>query len=214
MRRWDLPVVAALALALLAGCVSLKRTPEARFFTLRSTAEASPTDRPALGPDLVGVLPVLLPAYLERPQVVAWAGPGEVRIDEFLRWAEPLDVAVSRVLGENLGTLLPSFRVIRAPWSASTPLRCRVRLDLSRFGLEPGGEVELAGRWALLPGQGERAYVSRPVERRRNPGAGGATTADPTAAVEAMSELLGELGREIATAVVELPSTEPGEPRP
>ena len=96
-------VVALLAAGVLAGCVSLKRTPEARFFALRPVAERpaspAPSDR---GGDIVGVLPVSLPGLLERPQLVAWSGPGEVRIDEFLRWAEPLDASVQRVLSDDL----------------------------------------------------------------------------------------------------------------
>ncbi len=211
MRRPLTLVVAALAFS---GCVSLKRTPEARFFALRSMAEPPATPAAASGPGLVGVLPVLLPAYLERPQVVTWAAPGEVRIDEFLRWAEPLDVAVSRVVGENLGALLPSLRVVRAPWGASTPLRCRVRLELARFGPQPGGEVELAGRWALLPGRGEQPLVAHPFEQRRDPRTGGSGPADPNGQIEAMSALLGELSREIAAAVLALPAPEPEGPKP
>jgi len=207
MRRSHLSLVAALALSgAFHACVSLKRTPEARFFALRSTAEPPGTAAPASDPGLIGILPVLLPAYLERPQVVTWAAPGEVRIDEFLRWAEPLDLAVGRVVGENLGTLLPSHRILRAPWSGSAPLRCRVRLVLTRFGLQPGGEVQLAGRFVLLPSRRERPLVSRPVELRRGPRGGAAP--DPNTSVEAMSELLAELSREIATAVAELPSSE------
>jgi uncharacterized lipoprotein YmbA len=215
MRLFAPSIVAALTFSSgLTGCVSLKRTPDARFFALRATAASSPTEGLAAGPGLVGVLPVILPAYLERPQVVTWAAPGEVRIDEFLRWAEPLDQAVGRVVEENLGALLPSHRVIRAPWSASTVLRCRVRLDLARFGPQPGGEVELAGRWVVLPARGERPYVSRPVELRQGPRAAGATGADPNASIEAMSALLGELSREIATAVAELPAAEAPSPQP
>ena len=212
-RRRHLEAVAALALAgALTACVSLKRTPEARFFALRSRiAEASPVVAgPAAAPGLVGVLPVLLPAYLERPQVVTWAAPGEVRIDEFLRWAEPLDLAVGRVVGENLGTLLPSHRIIRTPWAAATPLRCRVRLELTRFGQEPGGEVQLAGRWVLLPRQSQRPLLSRPVELSRGPGPSGGAV-DPNALVEAMSELLAELSRAIAIAIAELPPAEADE---
>ena len=212
-RRRHLKAVAALAFAgALTACVSLKRTPEARFFALRSrVAEASPVVAgPAAAPGLVGVLPVLLPAYLERPQVVTWVAPGEIRIDEFLRWAEALDLAVGRVVGEDLASLLPSHRIIRAPWSGSTPLRCRVRLELTRFGPQPGGKVELAGRFALLPRQSQRPLLSRPVEFSRGPGPGGGAV-DPNALVEAMSELLAELSRTMAIAIAELPPPEADE---
>jgi uncharacterized protein len=210
MHRWGTVVLATLAFS---GCVSLKRTSEARFFALRTMVEPNAPTGSAAGPGLVGVLPVLLPAYLERPQIVTWAAPGEVRIDEFLRWAEPLDVAVSRVVAENLGTLLSSVRVVRAPWSASTSLRCRVRLDVARFGPQPGGQVELAGRWALLPGRGEEPLVARPFEQRRDSRAGGGL-ADPNGQIEAMSALLGELSGEIAAAVAELPPAEAEAPKP
>jgi len=90
--------VALLSAGALSGCVSLKRTPEARFFALRPVAvlSASPAPNPAHD-RIVGVLPVSLPGFIERPQLVTWSGPGEVRIDEFLRWAEPLDASVQRL---------------------------------------------------------------------------------------------------------------------
>jgi len=199
-------VVALLAVGALAGCVSLKRTPEARFFALRPVAalpaRPTPTDP---GRDIVGVLPVSLPGLLERPQLVAWSGPGEVRIDEFLRWAEPLDASIQRVLGDDLETLLPSQRVVRAPWARSTPVRCRVRVALVRFGPQPGGEVSLVGRFVLLSAQSERALLSRDVELRRDAG-----EADMGRAVEAMSALLADLAAQIADAIGALPA-EPGE---
>jgi uncharacterized protein len=194
-------VAALLAAGALAGCVSLKRTPEARFFTLRPVAErpASPAaDKPGGG--VVGLLPVSLPSFLERPQLVAWTGPGEVRIDEFLRWAEPLDASAQRVLADDLARLLPSHDVIRAPWPGSMALRCRVRAELIRFGPQPGGEVSLSGRFVVLAGQSERALVSRDFELRRDPG-----QADPGRTVEAMSVLLADLAWQIANGIETLP---------
>ena len=194
-------VAALLAAGALAGCVSLKRTPEARFFTLRPVAE-----RPArlasnaAVPGIVGVLPVSLPGFLERPQLVAWSAPGEVRVDEFLRWAEPLDASVQRVLADDLETLLASHRVIRSPWARATTVQCRVRVELVRFGLQPGGEVALSGRFLVLPAQSERPLLSRDVELRRDP-----ARADPGSAVEAMSALVADLAAEIAKAIGALP---------
>jgi uncharacterized lipoprotein YmbA len=192
---------ALLVAAALAGCVPLKRTPEARFFTLRPVAERSA--RPAsnaAGFGIVGVLPVSLPGFLERPQLVAWSGPGEVRADEFLRWAEPLDASVPRVLAEDLETLLPSHRVIRSPWARSTTVQCRVRVELVRFGRQPGGEVALSGRFVVLPAQSERPLLSHDVELRRDGG-----RADPGRAVEAMSALVADLAAEITKAIGALP---------
>ena len=194
-------VAALLAAAALAGCVSLKRTPEARFFTLRPVGErpASPAaDKPRAG--IVGLLPVSVPGFLERPQLVAWTAPGEVRIDEFLRWAEPLDASAQRVLADDLARLLPTHDVIRAPWPRSMALRCRVRTELVRFGPQPGGEVSLSGRFVVLAGQGERVFVSRDFELRRDPG-----QADPGRTVEAMSVLLADLARQIADGIETLP---------
>jgi uncharacterized lipoprotein YmbA len=99
----------------------------------------------------------LLPeGHLERPQFLSWIGPDEMRIDQFVRWAEPLASGAQRVLAADLATVLPSHSVITAPWPASTAPQCRVRLAIDRFGLQPDGAVSLSGRFALLPGSGER----------------------------------------------------------
>jgi uncharacterized lipoprotein YmbA len=193
--------LALLVAGALAGCVPLKRTPEPRFFALRPVAELPPNPTSnAAGPGIVGVLPVSLPGFLERPQLVAWSAPGEVRVNEFLRWAEPLDGSLQRVLADDLGTLLASHRVIRSPWARSTTIQCRVRAELVRFGLQPGGEVALAGRFVVLPAQSERPLLRRDVELRRDPG-----RADPGLAVEAMSALVADLAAEIAKAIGTLP---------
>jgi len=142
------------------GCVSLRRTPEARFFVLRSVSEqASLAPEAPVG--LVGVLPVHLPGHLERPQVVTEAGPNELLIDEFARWAEPLGPATSRVLAENLAALLTHHRVVGSPWPAAAALRCRVSVEVESFAPQTGGEVRLVGRWALLEPGGPRAIVLR-----------------------------------------------------
>jgi uncharacterized lipoprotein YmbA len=196
--------VAGLAVVL-AGCVSLKRTPEARFFVLRPLVE--PVSESASGPvsGLVGVLPARLPGHLDRLQVVTWTAPGELRVDEFLRWGEPLDAGITRTTVENLAALLPEDRVVRAPWPAASAPRCRVALDLTVFGAQPDGTVRLEGRWALLPGRSERPLARAPIKLMRGPLAARSTAVDAGAGVEAMSELLADLSREIAASVRALP---------
>ncbi len=197
-------VAAAALVAALAACVSLKRTPEARFFVLRAVAEGPAAQATAPAPSLVGLLRVALPGYLERPQLITWVGPGELRVDEYLRWAEPLDSGLSRTLAANLQALLPEARVVVAPWPSRANPASRVRVELQRFGPQAGGEVVLEGRFAVLPAEGERPLAARPVALKRGPLAA-APAVDPAAEVDAMSELVADLAREIVNALRALP---------
>jgi uncharacterized lipoprotein YmbA len=196
------------------GCVSLKRTPEARFFVLRSLAEPPAAPPAAASVSLVGVLPVRVPGYVDRPQLVTWTAPGELRIDEFLRWAEPLDAGITRTVSDNLDALLPESHVLRSPWAATASLRCRVWLRLDIFGPQAGGEVRLEGRWAVLPPGDARPLATKPFDLRRGPFAGdGRGPLDASVGVDAMSDLLADLSREIAAAVRALPPDAGGESR-
>ena len=205
MRTRAAVTVLAAALAIGAGCVSLKRTPEARFFVLRSLAEPPAAGAPNAPRGLVAVMPVRLPGHLDRPQLVTWAAPGELRIDEFLRWGEPLDTGFTRTLAENLATLLPEHLVVRSPWRGAAVPRCRVATELSVFGLQANGEVRLEGRFTLFPARGEEPLARGKPALARGPLARGPAGIDPGAEVDAMSELVAELGREIAAAVRALP---------
>jgi uncharacterized lipoprotein YmbA len=201
VRGLVLSLVAAAVVA--SGCVGLRRSPQARFFVLRSVAEPAAAVETSGG--LLGVMPVRIPGHLERPQLVTWVAPGELRIDEFLRWGEPLDAGLTRTLSENLQSLLPEHFVVRSPWPSRTAPALRVVTELTIFGLQPGGEVLLEGRWALLPVATERPLVARSTYLRRGPLPTGPSGTDPAAQMEALSELIGDLGREIATAVRTLP---------
>jgi hypothetical protein len=196
-----------LALAL-AGCVSFKRTPGARFFVLRSLVELKAAEAAASPVEgLVGLLPVRIPNALDRPQLVTWTAPNELRLDEFLRWAEPLDEGTTRTLAENLAALLPGDRILRAPWPAAASPRCRVATELRVFGLQPDGEVRLEAGFALLAPKEERVLARRSFTDSRKPAAGGAP-----ASVDAMSELVADLARQVAAAIEGLPASPAAQP--
>jgi hypothetical protein len=205
-RRRNGALTALVALLACAACVPLKRSSEARFFVLRSLAEPQRDASEGLPAHTVGVSPVRLPGYLRRPQIVTWSGPHGLQIDEFERWAEPLEEGVSRVLAEDLAARLPGHRVVRHPWPASLALRCRIALELERFSAGDDGVVRLVGRWAVVDARG-RPLVSAPASLETGPVAAGPRGADPGAAVAALSELLATLAGEIALAVEALPDS-------
>ena len=205
MRTLIVATVGTVALGLgPVGCVSLKRTPEAQFFVLRSLAE--PPASPAGAAGQVGVLPVRLPGYLDRAQLVTEMDDHRLAIDEYARWAELLPPAVTRTVAENLAILLPETRVLQYPWRAHEPLRCRVAVDLRVLAPQGDGTVRLEGRFALLPEAEERPLVIRPVALRRGPLPVGKQGIASGPAVEAMSELLADLSLEIAAGVRALPA--------
>jgi len=190
-----------------AAWVSLKRTPEARYFVLQSLV-----DPPAAAEEpvaIVGVETALLPGHLDRPQIVTWAGPNEMRTDEFLRWAEPLQEGITRTLAEDLAGLLPDHQLVRRPWSGRTRTRCRVLVTLRAFGLHPDGTVRLEGQYRLLPDTGALAYVLRSVNLTEGPVPVPQGEAPPDPGVEAMNRLLESLSRQIADDIRALPPEPP-----
>ena len=61
----------------------------------------------------IGVFPVAMPDYLDRPQIVTRVSENEIKLDEFSRWAEPLKENFYSVLVENLSTLLNTAKIIK-----------------------------------------------------------------------------------------------------
>ena len=186
------------------ACVSFKHSPEARYFVLPSPADTLVAPEPAAPRGFVGVETVNLPDHLDRPQLVAWTGAGEVRIDEFLRWGEPLELGFTRTLSENLQALLPAHVVGRAPWRASVTPRCVVMTELRVFGLQPDHTVRLEVTWSLVPDQSLLPIARGTTRLTRGPFPLASGRVDPNVEVEAMGELIADLAREIAAAINEI----------
>jgi hypothetical protein len=100
----------AIALIALAayGCGT---TQPARFYTLDSTAiaDGAPAMRTAV---MVG--PATIPAAVDQPQFVLQVASNQVQIDEFHRWAAPLNDSIARAVAGNLAVLLGTPEVATA----------------------------------------------------------------------------------------------------
>ena len=105
----------ALVAAVAAGCAS---SPPTRFYTLSSTASADGAP-PVHGGILVG--PVTIPAAVDRPQFVVQVAPNQVEIEDFDRWAAPLDDSIGRVVAGDLAVLLGTPDVAKAPFANFVP---------------------------------------------------------------------------------------------
>jgi uncharacterized lipoprotein YmbA len=199
MRARTLPLLAPalVGLALLGGC--LKRTQVSEIYVLEPVAArdaAAPSPTPQA---VVGVLKVTVPGWIDRPQVTGRSATGRIVADEFARWGEPVAKGVQRVVVENLAALLPTRRILMAPFAPDQVVDQRVEITLFEAARQADGSVLVEARWALL-GPGGAALVQRRTSHRAHPSAAGAA-----GAVTGASEAIAELSREIAGAVRALP---------
>ena len=99
---------------------------------------------------IVGIGPVNIPSYADRLHLVTRAGPHELDVKEFDRWAEPLESDVSRVLVENLNKIFSGEQVAIVSWDGSLPTAYQVQVDVTRFDFEKNGKASLSARWTIV----------------------------------------------------------------
>jgi hypothetical protein len=184
-------------LLLICGCAS--KPPN--YYVLHSLqSEAPGVKTVAPESDLsIGVGPITIPEYLDRPQIVTRSTPDNLQLSEFDKWAESLAKNLTRVLAENLAVLLSTDRVELFPWVSSAQVQYQVTVDVMQFERMPDGKVTLAARWNVLGEHGDmlrngNSRFSIPVE---------STGYDAIASAE--SRAVEALSREIATAFKALP---------
>jgi uncharacterized protein len=190
------------ALAAGAACLALASCADSqptRFYTLAAVPDAPGEAMPALPPDLsVGIGPVTLPPYLDRPQLVTRAGSNRAVLAEFDSWVEPLQGMFARVLAENLALLLGTDDVLMLPQRRALALDYQVEVDVTRFDVDTSGNAILDARWWVLGRDGERllrsgrSTISEPTQ-----------AGDYTAAAGALSRALGAMSLEIAQAIAD-----------
>lgn len=188
-RRLAAITISGIVVLLAAGCGS---TPTSRFYTL------SPTPAPGAGTpsDLsVAVGPVTIPAVIDRPQFVVSAGPNQVRLDEFNRWAAPLQGSISRVVADNLSSLLGTPRVSLFPQTMSATADYRVAIQVQSFDSAPGNAATLDALWTVSRARDGRSQTGRTATREAAPEGG----FDGLAA--AHSRALGRLSQDISDAI-------------
>lgn len=193
MRRRLLVLAVAVA-----GCSILSPQPDSsRFFTLSAVADGA--SAPRTDGIAIGLGPVRVPGYLDRPELATRVASTELAFSPRDRWAEPLSSSLRRVLAQNLSALLGTEDVATFPWPVGTHVDWAVALDFIRFERTPDGEVEVAARWVVREGAGGRialARETRHTERAANDGT--------PAVVEAWNKALAALSQDIAEGVTSL----------
>lgn len=179
---------------LLAGMLptACSQTPM-RFYMLDAeTASQTDVVKPPAG-TVLGLGPIHLPAYLDRPQLVTAISDHQYQLDEQHRWAERLDENILRALSQSLARQLGIDQVVAYPWSSRQSVDYQLSVDIFELHQTAAGLSRFTAQWQLKSADkllvGKRFECSEPAE------------GSAEAIVAAQSRCLGRLSVELANAV-------------
>lgn len=143
----------------------------------------------------LGLESIVIPPYLDRPQLVTRLAENQLRLELLDQWAEPLQANLSSLVADELRSLTGAKQVLRAPYRHPGEIDLRVGLEIIRFEGTRAGDCLLSAEWAISGKQGETLL------RRRSRFTGSASGEGIPSVVTCLNGLLGELNQAIAEDV-------------
>lgn len=158
------------------------------YYTLKADGPV-----PSGGGLAIGVGPVMVAEYVDRPNLVVAESEHQLGVAENHRWAGDLSSAIARVTAANLGRRWGTGNVRTYPWRDEDGLRKQVVLDIRQFHAGADGDAILEAGWRVYALPERRLLVSRTFTGRESLESDGYP-----AMVAAQSRLLSRLADEIA----------------
>jgi uncharacterized lipoprotein YmbA len=183
MNRFLLLMVAAL----LAGCAQ----PNKSFYVLTANGPV-----PSGGGIGIGVGPVSLAEYIDRPNLVTQEAPNQLGVSEDHRWAGDLSASIARVVAANLGRDLKTGNIRTYPWVRDEEINYQVTLDVRQLHSESDGYAVIEAGWRVYQLPGRTLKASKTFTDREPLESDGYN-----ASVAAQSRLIGRLSDSIAASI-------------
>jgi len=196
MRGFFVSVGLVLCLVLLVGCAS---DAPSRFYLLNPLTGEGAVQRAAESCVSVGIGPIKLPEYVNRPQIVTHTTPNELLLSYFDLWAEPLADGIPRILAENVSRLLCTKEIVLFPWKPSRIPDYRVEMEVLHMDGTLNKTASLEAWWCISHGTNKKARVTG-----RSSYSESVAGQDYGALVQAYSRILAALSRDIAETLREL----------
>ena len=193
-------VILMFSLSILGGCLPKPSAPTKLYIL-------SPLARPGVEMHneadtifmTIGVGPVHLPEYLDRPEIVTRINPNEIKLAELDIWAEPLQVNFTRVLVENISKQLSTEPVAVFPWRASPEIDFQIDIEVVRLDGDIAGKAFLIAQWSILKSSNKSILFSKKSQYTESVGGTGYS-----ALVAAQSRMIGAFSYDIAEAIKSL----------
>ncbi len=187
--------ISAIIIAFLSASCSLGgKTKSSQFYVLDATI--SPTEQKADNNVSLAISQVIVPGYIDRPQIITKTASAEIKFSEYNRWAEPIDSMFLRVLTQNIKTLTNSDQITSHPWSPEQTFEFILRTKLIKFENNEAGDALLVVNWILVKKHDESTPRANFSEFRAS-----ASNGSYAARVAALNDTLSQFSREIANQI-------------
>ena len=182
---------------LLSGCMRDSRP--VQFYMLNADSGVADTARVSAASQgrVIGLGPIRIPEYLNRPQMIVAIADNQYRLSEDHRWAERLDQNISLALFKALPRQIGTDRIVRFPWSQRQVIDYQVSIDILEFNVDSNGQGRLIAQWSIK-------RKDKPTIDRRFNYQFPASTTDQAVMVRAQSKCLTKLGQEISATLRQL----------
>lgn len=187
---------------LVSGCLKLGegRGEATRHFTLSATSvEPLPAFSDNTELLVLGLGPLRLAAYLDRPQIVTRTSAHQLHLADTAHWAEPLTDNILRTLAANLIELTGGAQVLVFPWRAAQSPTHQVTLHVEQFDSGPDDQAHLRVFWTLRTHKGGHPEVSRLSTYSVL-----LSGSDPEHRVAALSDVLAAFSVDLSQALAEM----------
>ena len=186
---------------LISGSCALRSSPTTKFYIL------NPLEHPVVEKQnvqeenckTIGVGPLHLPGYLDRPEIVTRVNPNEFQLAELDNWAEPLKESVTRVLAENISRLICTQDVVIFPWKSSSHVDYQIDINIIWMDGKLGEKAILATQWSILDASGKSVLLTNKSQYTES-----VTGTTYTALVAAYSRLIVNFSRDIVQSIKSL----------
>jgi len=153
---------------ILGGCISVQNSPTPRFYMLSALNESQISKRMDIASDvLIGVGPVKIPEYQDRPQIVTQSKDETLKFAQFDRWGESLDLGVERLIAEDLTVMLPGAKFTLYPWNLTIAVKYQVVVEIVQLDSELDKDLFLVAQWLVIDAQNTKTMIIKRSEFRQ-----------------------------------------------
>ncbi len=197
LSRFALPLLSA---AILAGCLgdALSPKPDPTVFYKLAAKDGIKTAAEVKNGVSATLMPVILPPYMDRTQIVTSDGDNRVNVSEFNRWIEPPSASFSRILMENISANAKDSNISVYPSVAFSKEAVWIKVSVFECIGSIGGDLSFKANWQILS-QSKKGLLRSKDFIKSYPVTGGMDSY-----VEAINLACADISREIAAELNKL----------